>query len=534
MPATKTYTTPGVFIAEKSAFPPSVVGVKTAVPAFIGYTEKAEVGGKPAQLIPVPVSSMADYEQKFGKEYKPVYIINALGTTLPAAYDFRVKQTAPDTYEYYSFTPESNNTYNLYNSMQLFYDNGGGDCYVVSVGPYSTTTAISDTELKNGIKAVEDQDGPTMLVVPDAVLLPPDGSPAPAWQSTAYGNVVTEMLKQCEKLQDRVAIIDVYGSDVLVPPTTTKLSDVITAFSTEVGDKGLSYGMAYFPELQTTVVPVSRIKYTNFDIADSTLLGAGVLQTLLTQEATNLYGATAPDRLKTLTDTINLISPTNSDADVKTYNDQLTASIPLLTQIEGMLASMESVLPPSGAVAGVVTYVDRTSGVWSAPANVTLASVIKPMVPINDTQQGDLNVPVDGKSIDVIRQFPGRGSLVWGARTLDGNSNDYRYIQVRRTLIYIEQSIKKALNQFVFAPNTGQTWTTVVSTISGFLQTVWSQGGLMGATASDAFTVQCGLGSTMTGTDILEGYMLVQVTLQMIRPAEFIELTFKQTMEGVA
>jgi uncharacterized protein len=116
------------------------------------------------------------------------------------------------------------------------------------------------------------------------------------------------------------------------------------------------------------------------------------------------------------------------------------------------------------------------------------------------------------------------------SRTLDGNSNDY--IQVRRTLIYIEQSIRNALQPFVFAPNTGQTWATVVSTVSGLLTTVWSQGGLLGATAAEAFTVQCGLGSTMTSTDVLEGWMIVQVTLAVIRPAEFIELTFKQMMEG--
>ena len=69
--------------------------------------------------------------------------------------------------------------------------------------------------------------------------------------------------------------------------------------------------------------------------------------------------------------------------------------------------------------------------------------------------------------------------------------------------------------------------------VPGMMQGLWSQGGLMGSSASEAFTVQCGLGSTMTGQDILEGYMVVQVTVQMIRPAEFIELTFKQTMEGV-
>ncbi|HEX9939009.1 MAG TPA: phage tail sheath C-terminal domain-containing protein [Longimicrobium sp.] len=180
-----------------------------------------------------------------------------------------------------------------------------------------------------------------------------------------------------------------------------------------------------------------------------------------------------------------------------------------------------------------MTYVDETRGVWNAPANVSLRSVAGPTVPLDGNQQAELNMPVDGKAVDALREFPGRGTVVWGARTLDGNSPDYRYIQVRRTLIYIEQSIKNALAQFAFAPNTGQTWTSVVSMVSSFLQQLWSQGGLMGATAQEAFSVECGLGSTMTGKDILDGWMIVQITVQMIRPAEFTELTFKQKMEGV-
>jgi phage tail sheath protein FI len=143
-----------------------------------------------------------------------------------------------------------------------------------------------------------------------------------------------------------------------------------------------------------------------------------------------------------------------------------------------------------------------------------------------------MNVPLDGLAVNAIRQFPGRGAVVWGARTLDGNSQDYRYIQVRRTLIYIEQSIKTALAPFAFAPNTGVTWTSVNAMISDFLTQLWTQGGLMGDKPSDAFQVSVGLGSTMTAQDVLDGYMRVSVTLQMIRPAEFIELTFVQQMQS--
>ena len=204
-----------------------------------------------------------------------------------------------------------------------------------------------------------------------------------------------------------------------------------------------------------------------------------------------------------------------------------------MSDIESTLADLTNVLPATAAMAGVYTFNDTDRGVWNAPANVALAGVIEPTLKIDNKQQADLNVPVDGKSVCAIREFAQRGTIVWGARTLDGNSNDYRYVQVRRTLIYVEQSIKLALNEFVFAPNVGKTWVNVVAMISSFLNTLWSQGGLMGAKADEAFTVECGLGSTMTGQDVLEGYMIVQVTLQMVRPAEFIELVFKQKMEGV-
>ena len=184
-------------------------------------------------------------------------------------------------------------------------------------------------------------------------------------------------------------------------------------------------------------------------------------------------------------------------------------------------------------MAGVWTKSDANNGVWNAPANMSLNLVLRPLVLLNDQEQGDYNIPANGQSISILRAQPGRGTVVWGARTLDGNSNDYRYIQVRRTLIYIEQSIKQSLQAFVFASNDAQTWTTVTSMISNFLTTLWQAGGLMGSKPNEAFSVACGVPTTMTGLDVLNGYMIINVSLQLIRPAEFIELTFTQRMQGV-
>lgn len=97
--------------------------------------------------------------------------------------------------------------------------------------------------------------------------------------------------------------------------------------------------------------------------------------------------------------------------------------------------------------------VDRTRGVWKAPANVSVNYVNKPAMVITDYEQQDLNMPMSGKAVNAIRTFPGEGIKVWGARTLDGNSNDWRYINVRRTMSFLETSVKNAARAYVFEPN---------------------------------------------------------------------------------
>ena len=143
-----------------------------------------------------------------------------------------------------------------------------------------------------------------------------------------------------------------------------------------------------------------------------------------------------------------------------------------------------------------------------------------------------MNVDViGGKSINVIRPFPGIGTLVWGARTLDGNSQDWRYINVRRTLIMIEQSLKLATRAFVFEPNDSGTWVTLQSMMNNFLFNLWKQGALAGSAPEQAYSVQVGLGVTMTPNDILDGILRVSVKVAIVRPAEFIVITFQQQQQ---
>nr|DAT19726.1 MAG TPA: tail sheath protein [Caudoviricetes sp.] len=182
-------------------------------------------------------------------------------------------------------------------------------------------------------------------------------------------------------------------------------------------------------------------------------------------------------------------------------------------------------------MAGIYAMVDNTRGVWKAPANVSLNYVNSPTETISDLEQEDLNMPMNGKAINAIRTFPGEGIKVWGARTLDGNSQDWRYINVRRTMLFIEESVKNAAKAYVFEPNVSNTWLNMKSMIGSFLNGVWKQGGLAGSVPEDAYSVQVGLGETMTQDDVLNGIMRITVLVAITRPAEFIEITFQQQVQ---
>lgn len=196
------------------------------------------------------------------------------------------------------------------------------------------------------------------------------------------------------------------------------------------------------------------------------------------------------------------------------------------------ISNLSITLPPSSAIAGVYARVDGDRGVWKAPANVSLNYVITPTVKITNNIQDGLNVDtVAGKSINAIRTFTGKGTLVWGSRTLAGNDNEWRYVPVRRFFNMAEESIKKATEQFVFEPNDANTWVRVRAMIENFLILQWRAGALAGAKPDQAFYVRVGLGQTMSAIDILEGRMIIEIGMAVVRPAEFIILRFSHKMQ---
>jgi hypothetical protein len=311
----------------------------------------------------------------------------------------------------------------------------------------------------------------------------------------------------------RVGLIDVWHGD---DPDPIQWPNDITSFRTGIGLNGLSYGMCYYPFLKTGVMIDQNINYDN-------LGGSKTLSAFLP-------GAAA-DPLKTMIGNIDKPAGPNTPSPTQIENGLLNAST-AYSQLHDIALAKMNILPPSGAMAGAYALVDNEKGVWHAPANISLSAVTDTTLKITDSTQSGLNVDAaTGKSINAIRLFPGKGVIVWGARTLEGNSDDWRYINVRRTLIMIEQSMRLAANDYVFEPNDANTWSLIRSMLNNFLTNLWSQGALVGATPAAAFSVAVGLGSTMTSEDILQGIMNISVKVAISHPAEFIVITIQQQMQ---
>lgn len=596
------YKTPGVYIEEIPKFPPSIAPVETAIPAFIGYTEKAAEGKTDLTLKPVRISSLLDYENFFGATTAERFLVDVDFNT-----DTKVFQV--------DIVEKPNPEFILYHAIQAFYANGGGPCYIISVGSFLDGRVDINNILK-GLEAAKTVDEITLLVSPEAVLL----------SDAQYGQWGTAALKQCSELQDRFTILDVsdeYKSN----------SDITTFFRNRIPSvvDETKYGAAYYPFIETVFsyrlldgngdnISFIRLYTENGSPLATTTTevtaGQGAFDDLIDTEddyLAALASFSVASKAKTIADQMNSVADklapivTDVAAIIDAINQAVgTANVPVSingattvsalgtavdnwltakttelataqtnldtaqTALDTAATDMETasnallakgdysftqlslikdtdnalyhlildktrnsgvILPPSALIAGIYANVDNTRGVWKAPANVSVAAVTQPTIQVSSQFQSDLNVDtLAGKSVNAIRPFIGKGTLVWGARTLAGNDNEWRYINVRRLFIFIEESVKKATEQFVFEPNDANTWVRVQAMIENFLTTLWRQGALQGIKPEHAFYVAVGLGKTMTQLDILEGRMIIEIGLAAVRPAEFIILRFSHKM----
>jgi phage tail sheath protein FI len=481
--------TPGVYIVEESKFPPSVVPVATAIPAFVGYTRRTQYRGESLLNRPVAVNSLLEFQEIFGAP--------------PSIGGFAV--TVDETGNMIGAVPDpgtgANARFRLAYALRHFYDNGGGRCYVVSVGNFSAsgvTSDIADAHVA-GLESLAREDEPTLLVFPDLsgmTVADPTNATQVAAVRASYHAVLVQALNQCATLGDRFLICDLWDGQAAG-------SAGITAFRNGIGTRNLKYGAAYHPSIETTMA-------WNWD------------ETAITAS----QAARRNDD-----GTITRPSPHDGMTLAALKADPVNANPLIYANARRELGRFSVVLPPSAAVVGIYATVDRTRGVWKSPANESLASVRSLTVQIDQDLNDGMNVDATGKSINVLRFFAGKGFLVWGARTLAGNDNEWRYVSVRRFFNMVEESCRKASEPFVFEPNDANTWVKVKAMIENFLTVQWRSGALAGAKPEDAFQVRVGLGTTMTAQDILEGRMNVEIGMAVVRPAEFIVLRFSHKMQ---
>jgi uncharacterized protein len=594
------YRTPGVFVEEISRLPASVAQSETAIPAFIGYTQKTKTPEDETLVNkPTRIDSMMDYEKIFGG---------------PAIQSFEVElQDEEPHHPKVIHLEDEESPFLMHHAVNMFYANGGGSCYIVSTGGYvdDDKPHVPDAdELKTGLDSIIKNDEITLVVIPEAIRLSDED------QYELYKDVIAH----CSDQVNRFGIFDVRKDD----PDASGFREGVHA-------SALDKAAAYFPHLKTTIRypwqrgeitfsgdPFDEMSWKDLETVHSVLelkqqfkrlkdrfeestkdlreSDEGELSNNFKKEEVErifkegyrsaarainlLYEAvefvedenftiaeqddllegdvtlegvsdlldegTKPERRQGL---INLetalenaeeefdkvLIKVNDETDTG-EDDQNDHILEFYTgsfraELEKLLDDQRITMPPSPAIAGIYAKVDADRGVWKSPANVSLNRVTGPSVKLTTSENDRLNVDLkNGKSINAIRVFTGKGTLVWGARTLDGSSNEWRYISVRRFFNMVEDSVKSASSRFVFEPNNANTWVKVKAMIENFLTTQWRAGALMGSKPDEAFYVLVGLGETMDENDINEGKMIVEIGMAVVRPAEFIVLRFSHKM----
>jgi phage tail sheath protein FI len=479
------YRSPGVYVEEIASLPPSIAEVESAVPAFIGYTQKATMYADNDLLnVPTPIGSWDEYIQLYGGP-------NAEDPANIAIKVNEIKAGATTTGYNVTVVPNvaAMKKHIFYYAIKHFYANGGSRCFITSVGTYAAVFGVADFE--RGLELVSKEDAPTMIVIPEAIKLP-EGD---------YNSINQKSIGQASSMKDRFAILDTFKT-ISPKVAGSVVTDAAQGISNIPIDGAIRrYGAMYYPHLETTY------KYA-FDFNALTL----------TEHKVN--GA--------------LIDPASgiTDRTGATLLALQSAASMMYNAIAAEYAKYHVVLPPSAAMAGVYTRVDNDRGYWKAPANVGVNNVVKPVVSVARSEQDLLNVNTDtGKSVNAILSIPGAGTVVMGARTLDGNNNEWKYINVRRFFSIVEESIQKSTGWVVFEPNTASTWTKVQAMIENYLYVKWRDGALAGVKPEQAYQVNVGLGKTMNATDILEGRLIIEVKMAVTRPAEFIILRFEHLLQ---
>lgn len=522
MPVSLSY--PGVYVEEIPSGVRTITGVSTSVTAFIGRALKGPVNEA------VLIHSFTEYEREFGG----LWVESAMSI-----------------------------------SVQQYFANGGADAIIVrvvdsadtSTNP-ATTTSAKATATVNGFVFEASSPGSWangLTVEMDATNTADQTTPPHLFNVT-----VSRGAEQLETLRNLTIdpLSGSYAPNVLaqrsayfrlitlqppssppgtftVPPDLASPPNVDESIVSGTAIGGLDGTQVTYSDIEAALDVLDRTDIFNLLCIPPPVSGAAGSATAYQSAATKC----AQRRAMLIVDPPPGLAP-SAMGDVSTSlpsftTDQKRASAvfyPWFKAVHPLKVRLGIIeeFPPSGAVAGVFARTDTQRGVWKAPAGVDagLANVQGLAQLLTDPENGDLNK----LGINCLRNFTGFGNVVWGARTLDGDdrmASEWKYIPVRRTAYFIEESLFRGLKWVVFEPNAAPLWAQIRLNVGAFMNNLFRQGAFQGVAPKDAYFVKCD-GETTTQNDINLGIVNILVGFAPLKPAEFVILKIQQMAGQIA
>lgn len=517
------YLSPGVYMEEVSAGPKPIEAVGTSTAAFVGFAEKGPVNQ------PTLITSWPQYTRTFGEfvdgAYMPLSIFN-------------------------------------------YFLNGGGNCYVVRIGASANGSGPEASEAPKALPQFA-----------EATLPGAEGKPALSLRTSVSAqearNVEVEIGDPSEGGEDTFRLtvfqdgnqVENYDNVALKRgpnnvATALKASKLITATDVRAAAVQPQRGRTTLVATESAQVPavptpepveIGPESYVG-DVSDRTGLGGlealEDVTMLIVPDAVGAYesGAIDAEGLKAIQlamiahcelmgDRVAILdAPPGLNAqqvkewrmDYAGYDSKYATLYWPWVKVMDPATGKAKHIPPSGAVGGIWARTDATRGVHKAPANEIVRGGLSLELNITKGEHDTLN-PI---GVNCIREFPGQGMRVWGARTLSSDP-EWRYLNVRRLFNFIEKSILLGTNWVVFEPNDAMLWDRVSRTIDSFLRRVWQSGALFGATPSQAYFVLCSeQNNPPENRDA--GILTVEIGIAPVKPAEFVVFRLSQMVDGAA
>lgn len=513
---------PGVYVRVEPSGSRPIQGVGTSTAAFVGFTERAPNTDNPDDPSyvadwypgkPVRVTSWTQYTQKFGGFFDGAY------------------------------TPLS---------VFGFFANGGGECYIVRVNAGEAPHRTFSVRLPSraGAETLEFSAKEAIEGITISVSAPPPAAEgedddarfnltirAPGKTEETYESLTlkkgdrnlstviardSKLVTVVERTQRGAAVAEATpreGTYPLVGQQAGTMALVPQGFEGDSRERVGIAGLDAVDEITMIAVP-DLMKAFEEKLIDMDGV-AGIQNALLT------HCAEHKDRLAILD------APPGLDAQAM---EDWKAKHPAVFSEEGFgtlyypwikvmdpLTRAPKLMPPSGHVAGVWCRTDNLRGVHKAPANEQLMNVIDLERQLTQVEMGSLN----SKSINCLRAFPGAGIRIWGGRTLAVEDSEWRYINVRRLVNYIAESIEVGTQWVVFEPNDDALWARVTRNVTAFLMTVWGRGALFGTVPEEAFFVKCDRETNPPNLRDM-GVLTCEIGIAPVKPAEFVVFQIRQ------